>query len=244
MRVFRAACGLVAVVLLLGAGAAVAGPGDTGRIRTSVRLSAPTSVPAGSATHFDVRLLTADGPVSNRPVRLQRQDPRGWVQVASVTTDRDGLGHVTAPVTTSARFRAFFREDSAYAASTSREIVVTAVTTLGQRAVAEAERHKGQAYQYGAAGPTRFDCSGFTRYVYSRLGRSLPHNAAAQHDATKRVANSAKRPGDLIFTSRGGQITHVGLYAGGSSMWSPVQTGDHVRLQSFSGRTYSVGRVG
>jgi len=240
MRLFRAACGLVAVVLLAGAGIAMA----IGTVPTSLRLSAPSSVPAGSAAHFDVRLLTAEGPVSGRPVVLQRQDPTGWVQVASLTTGSDGLGHTTAAVGSSARFRAYFRGDASYDASTSPDVVVSAVTTLGQRAVAEAERHKGQAYQYGAAGPTRFDCSGFTRYVYSRLGKSLPHNAAAQHDATRRIANSAKRPGDLIFTSRGGRITHVGLYAGGTSMWSPVQTGDHVRLQSFSGRAYSVGRVG
>ena len=242
MRLFRAACGLVAVVLLIGAGAALA----AGGIPTSLRLSAPSSVPAGSAAGFDVRLLTADGPVSNRPVLRQRQDPSGWVQVASMTTGSDGLGHVSQTVGSTARFRAYFRGDSSYDASTSPETVVTAAatTTLGQKAVAEAKRHQGQAYQYGAAGPTRFDCSGFTRYVYSRLGKSLPHNSGAQHDATRRVANSAKRAGDLIFTYRGVQVTHVGIYAGGSDMWSPVKTGDHVRLQSFSGRTYSVGRVG
>ena len=240
MRVLRAVLCLLAVALVVGAAAARA----VGTVPTSLRLSAPSSVPAGSAAAFDVRLLTAEGPVSGRSVLLQRQDPSGWVQVASTTTGSDGLGHLRVAVGKSARFRAHFRGDASYGASTSSEVVVNAVTTLGQKAVAEAKRHQGQAYQYGAAGPTRFDCSGFTRYVYARLGRSLPHNSGAQHDATKRVANSAKRPGDLIFTYRGGRITHVGLYAGGTSMWSPVQTGDHVRLQSFSGRTYSVGRVG
>ena len=240
MRLLRAACGLVAVILLVGAGAALA----LGTVPTSLRISAPSSVPAGAAAAVDLRLLTTEGPVSGRTVLLQRQDPSGWVQVGSTTTGSDGLGHLHVTVGKSARFRGFFRGDSSYDASTSADVVITAVTTLGQRAVAEAERHRGQAYQYGAAGPTRFDCSGFTRYVYSRLGRSLPHNAAAQHDATRRIATSAKRPGDLIFTYRGGRVTHVGLYAGGTSMWSPVQTGDHVRLQSFSGRAYSVGRVG
>src|SRR4051812_24996954 len=160
-----------------------------------------------------------------------------------MTTRSDGLGHTSVTVGSSARFRAYFRGDSSYDASTSPDVVIDAATTLGERAVAEAKRHQGQAYQYGAAGPTRFDCSGFTRYVYSRLGKSLPHNSGAQHDSTERVANSAKRPGDLIFTYRGGQVTHVGIYASGTEMWSPVKTGDHVRLQSFSGRAYSVGRV-
>jgi cell wall-associated NlpC family hydrolase len=118
-----------------------------------------------------------------------------------------------------------------------------ATTTLGQRADAEARRHAGKPYEYGAAGPGSFDCSGFTMYVYARLGKRLPHNSARQYDAVQHVARSSKRLGDLIFTKRDGRIRHVGVYAGGSYIWSPVQTGDHVRKQSFAGRDYVVGRV-
>jgi cell wall-associated NlpC family hydrolase len=117
-------------------------------------------------------------------------------------------------------------------------------TSLGSRAVAEAQRHHGAPYQYGAAGPSRFDCSGLTMYVFARLGKRLPHNAAGQADATRRIANSSKKPGDLIFTYHGSTIGHVGIYAGGSKMWAAVQSGDVVRLQDFSGRAYRVGRVG
>src|SRR4051812_13772704 len=104
MRLFRAVCGLVAVALLIGAGAALA----AGGIPTSLRLTAPSSVPAGSAATFDARLLTSDGPVSNREVLLQRQDPNGWVQVGSMTTRSDGLAHTSVTVGSSARFRAYF----------------------------------------------------------------------------------------------------------------------------------------
>jgi cell wall-associated NlpC family hydrolase len=117
-------------------------------------------------------------------------------------------------------------------------------TTLGQQADAEARRHIGKPYSYGAAGPSRFDCSGFTMYVFSRLGKRLPHNSRAQYDAVQHVGRSEKRVGDLIFTKRNGRISHVGLYAGGSDIWSPVQSGDRVRKQSFHGRDYVVGRVG
>ena len=116
--------------------------------------------------------------------------------------------------------------------------------TLGQRADAEARRHLGKPYQYGAAGPSRFDCSGFTMYVFSRLGKRLPHNSRAQYDAVQHVPRTSKRVGDLIFTKRNGTIRHVGIYAGGSDLWSPVQSGDRVRKQSFAGRDYVVGRVG
>lgn len=119
----------------------------------------------------------------------------------------------------------------------------SAAPTLGQRADAEARRHLGSPYAYGAAGPSRFDCSGFTMYVFARLGRRLPHNSRAQYAVVRHLPDPQKRPGDLIFTRRSGRITHVGIYAGGSSMWSPVQTGDSVRRQSFAGRDYLVGRV-
>ena len=116
--------------------------------------------------------------------------------------------------------------------------------TLGERAVAEAKRHQGAPYAYGAAGPSRFDCSGFTMYVFSRLGRRLPHNSSEQASAVRAVPAADKRPGDLIFTFHGSTIGHVGIYAGGSQMWAAVQSGDVVRLQSFAGRSYRVGRVG
>lgn len=117
--------------------------------------------------------------------------------------------------------------------------------TLQQRALAEVQKHAGKAYRWGAAGPTRFDCSGLTMYVYSRLGRSLPHNSGAQSTArgVKLVANMTKKPGDLIFAYRDGAIRHVGIYAGGADMYAAVQSGDVVRKQSFHGRRYQVGRV-
>ncbi|MBV9921201.1 MAG: C40 family peptidase [Pseudonocardia sp.] len=116
--------------------------------------------------------------------------------------------------------------------------------SLAERVLAEARRHAGAPYAYGAAGPDRFDCSGFTMYVFGRFGISLPHSSSAQAAVARHVPDDQKRPGDLIFTYHGGTIGHVGIYAGGSQMWAAVESGDVVRLQSFAGREYSVGRVG
>ncbi|MBK5307082.1 MAG: C40 family peptidase [Frankiaceae bacterium] len=124
------------------------------------------------------------------------------------------------------------------------DVVAPMSGSLATRVLAEARRHEGAPYSYGAAGPNRFDCSGFTVYVFGRFGIHLPHNSAQQSAATSRIPDAEKRPGDLIFTYRGGTIGHVGIYAGGMQMWASVESGDVVRLQSFAGRTYSVGRVG
>ena len=120
-----------------------------------------------------------------------------------------------------------------------------ASTTLGQRAVVEASHHYGQSYQYGAAGPTRFDCSGLTMYVFKRLGRTLPHSSASQYNATgvRHISRSSLAVGDLVFTIRDGRIRHVGIYAGSGQMWAATQTGDVVRKQSLAGRTLVYGRV-
>ena len=117
--------------------------------------------------------------------------------------------------------------------------------SLGQRAVAEASRHAGQSYEWAAAGPTRFDCSGLTLYVFGRLGRSLPHSAAAQYDSpgVRHISRAKLAVGDLVFTVRSGGIGHVGIYAGNNEMWAATQTGDVVRKQSLARRTLLFGRV-
>ncbi|MCW2544909.1 MAG: glycoside hydrolase [Frankiales bacterium] len=121
-----------------------------------------------------------------------------------------------------------------------------ASTSLNQRAVNEAAKHYGAPYKYGAAGPSRFDCSGFTRYVFGRLGRSLPHSSAAQYNApgVHHISRSQVRPGDLVFTIRSGSIRHVAIYAGSNAMWAATETGDIVRKQPLSGRTLVFARVG
>ncbi len=119
-----------------------------------------------------------------------------------------------------------------------------AAPSLGYRAVSEASHHSGQPYVYGAAGPTRFDCSGFTLYVFSRFGYRLPHNAAAQYNAVRHVPRSSLRVGDLLFFNGGGGIGHVGIYAGNGRMWHAPHSGDVVRLDPVYSSSFLVGRLG
>jgi peptidoglycan DL-endopeptidase CwlO len=117
-------------------------------------------------------------------------------------------------------------------------------TTPGASYVQEASRHNGQPYAYGAAGPTRFDCSGFTKYVFGRFGKSLPHSSSAQYGYVQHIAKSSKQVGDILFfRSSSGSITHVGIYAGGSSMWDAPKSGDHVRKRAIYSSNYVVGRA-
>lgn len=119
--------------------------------------------------------------------------------------------------------------------------------TIGQRAVAEAYRHNGQPYVYGAAGPNRFDCSGLTMYVWGRMGKRLPHNAEQQYysSAVRHISKSSMTSGDLVFMKNSaGRITHVGIYVSRNRWWVAPKTGDHVKLQTIYSSNYVVGRLG
>jgi cell wall-associated NlpC family hydrolase len=97
----------------------------------------------------------------------------------------------------------------------------------------------GKPYRYGALGPSTFDCSGLTKFVYGAAGIVLPHSAAGQYGSGRRVNRSQLQPGDLIFW-RG--LGHVGIYIGGGRMVHAPQTGDVVTISSIDQGTY-VGAV-
>jgi cell wall-associated NlpC family hydrolase len=110
-------------------------------------------------------------------------------------------------------------------------------------AVAEAQRQLGKPYQYGAAGPGSFDCSGLTMWSWRAGGVSLPHSAAAQYSAIRHVSTSELVPGDLVFY--GSPIHHVGMYVGNGQMIEASHSGVPVRYSSiYRGDLVGAGRPG
>jgi cell wall-associated NlpC family hydrolase len=109
--------------------------------------------------------------------------------------------------------------------------------------VNEAAHHNGAPYQYGAAGPTRFDCSGYTRYVFAKFHKSLPHNAAQQYSVVRHLSKSSMVAGDLIFfRNSSGRISHVAIYAGAGTMWHSPHSGSTVSRIKIYSSNYLVGR--
>ncbi len=80
--------------------------------------------------------------------------------------------------------------------------------------LAVAKNQKGDPYQYGAAGPTRFDCSGLTSYSYARAGLYLPRTSDAQYRYVRHITKSHIRRGDLMFFFNSGGVYHVGIFLG------------------------------
>lgn len=100
--------------------------------------------------------------------------------------------------------------------------------------VSIAKRYLGAPYQWAASGPNRFDCSGFTMFVYRQVGVSLPHSSRAQIGCGQRVSRSDLEPGDLVFF--GSPIHHVGMYVGGGQYIHAPSTGDVVKISSLGSR--------
>ncbi len=103
---------------------------------------------------------------------------------------------------------------------------------------------RGAPYRYGATGPRAFDCSGYTQWVFARVGRHLPRTSRAQARATRHVSRSHRRPGDLVFFSHHGRVYHVAIYAGGNQVWHAPRTGERVHRERLWTSSVSYGRVG
>jgi cell wall-associated NlpC family hydrolase len=127
---------------------------------------------------------------------------------------------------------------SAARASRSRAVVATDTggtyngPASGQAGavVREAYNQLGKPYQWGAAGPSSFDCSGLTMWAWGHAGVSLSHSSRAQFGEGQHVSQGDLQPGDLTFY--GSPIHHVGIYIGGGKMISAPHTGDVVKIQN------------
>jgi len=97
----------------------------------------------------------------------------------------------------------------------------------------------GIYYIYGGTTPAGFDCSGFTQYVFGKVGIRLPRTAEQQRQFATPVSNP--QPGDLVFF--GAPAYHMGIYAGGGKLWDSPRTGSKVSLRSIWTTAVTYGRV-
>ncbi|OEJ28074.1 glycoside hydrolase [Streptomyces agglomeratus] len=102
---------------------------------------------------------------------------------------------------------------------------------------------KGAPYKYGAAGPSRFDCSGLTLYSYKKAGKSLPRTAQSQYNKTRHISASSRKRGDLVFFHSGRSVYHVGIYAGSGKIWHSPKSGSVVKLEKIWSKSVWYGRV-
>jgi cell wall-associated NlpC family hydrolase len=109
--------------------------------------------------------------------------------------------------------------------------------------LAIAAAQQGDRYAYGGTGPDSFDCSGFTQYVFGKVGISLPHSSGAQRSMARRI--SSPQPGDLVFVHNGGggSVSHVAIYAGNGYWYEASNPSTGVGKHRAWSSNVSYGRV-
>jgi cell wall-associated NlpC family hydrolase len=124
-------------------------------------------------------------------------------------------------------------QSTATSVPTTVSVSYSSAAVVRARVVSEALRHRGAPYRFGATGPYRFDCSGFTLYVYRKFGVNLPHRARAQRYRGRAVSRAQARPGDLVAFSQGGRWGHVGVYLGNGYMIDAPHSGARVQVRKI-----------
>ena len=107
--------------------------------------------------------------------------------------------------------------------------------------IAYAESFMGTPYAWGATGPSTFDCSGFTQYVYAHFGISTGRTTYDQIAQGQFVSRGNLQPGDLVFFGSGSPH-HVGIYVGNNSYIHAPRTGDVVKISELTRSDYMSAR--
>jgi cell wall-associated NlpC family hydrolase len=184
------------------------------------------------------KLVTGGGRIA-----LQAYRNKAWRNWQIRTLPKSGAITFTSRPLVTGSFRTVYLGGKTFAVASTPAIKVT-VKKSAAKVLAEAKKHVGALYKYGAAGPKRFDCSGFTMYVFKKsVGRKLPHKANSQQKYGKAVSKANKKPGDLIVFRSGSYGYHVGIYAGAGKMYDSPHSGARVSKRKLFGTNYVVRRL-
>ncbi|MFI2644769.1 C40 family peptidase [Streptomyces sp. NPDC018610] len=105
-------------------------------------------------------------------------------------------------------------------------------TAAGEEAVRYAVGQLGKPYEWGAAGPRAYDCSGLTSQAWARAGTPIPRTSQEQWARLRRVPLSELRPGDLVVYFP--EATHVALYLGDGMVVQAPRPGARVKVSPLA----------
>jgi len=203
------------------------------------------TVSAGTTVKVTTKLInpkTGKG-VTSVKVKLQIRGNKAWKTWVTRSTNSKGVATFVTKPGSSLYYRTVMAGTKGFTAVRSGQAKIT-VQNKGAKVLAEAAKHKGALYKFAASGPKRFDCSGYTMYVYKKAaGKKLPHKANAQQKYGKAVSKGNKKIGDLIVFRSGSYGTHAGIYAGNGYMWDSPHTGARVGKHKMYGSNYVVRRL-
>ncbi len=101
--------------------------------------------------------------------------------------------------------------------------------SIGEQALRWALSVRGDPYEWGAAGPSAFDCSGLVMWAYAHVGIHLDHYTGDQWNEGEHISRWQLQPGYLVFFFA--DISHVGMYIGNGLMVDAPSFGQPVQVQ-------------
>ena len=123
--------------------------------------------------------------------------------------------------------------------SSSSDSSTTDSSAKANKVISFAKSLLGKPYVWGAEGPSSFDCSGFTYYVFKNsVNISLPRVSKDQSNYGTTVSKSNLKPGDLVFFDTNGEndknVSHVCIYIGSNQFIHASSSKKEVVISSFS----------
>ena len=106
----------------------------------------------------------------------------------------------------------------------------------------DAKRLLGIKYVWGATGPYKYDCSGFTQKVYRDAGINIPRVSRDQARVGQYVSFDNLQKGDMVFfdtnKKRTGKVSHVGIYLGDGNFIHASSAAKKVVIFNFNEKTF------
>jgi peptidoglycan DL-endopeptidase CwlO len=152
-----------------------------------------------------------------------------------ITTEKATLASLTVPqqqTVTTATIGAGGTTTATYTGPTSSQ---------ADKAVAFAYAQLGKPYQWGATGPSSFDCSGLAQAAWASAGVAIPRDTYEQWSGLPHIASSAIQPGDLLYYDG---VGHVAIYVGNGYIIDAPQTGMDVEKIPMDTSWYASTLVG
>jgi cell wall-associated NlpC family hydrolase len=198
--------------------------------------------------HSGSNFAGAEGPMQFEPdtfaqyavdadpgVPLSVYDPADAVYTAAAMLCANGAASGTQAEISQAVFaynhsQAYVADVLAWAARYTTPAHGVAVATAISFALAQL----GKPYQWGAAGPNAYDCSGLVYAAYAAAGIHIARTTFQWYLDGPQVSLDQIQPGDLLF-SAGSDGTptnpgHVVMYLGGGQIIQAPQTGEDVQI--------------
>ncbi|KRK45890.1 LysM peptidoglycan-binding domain-containing protein [Dellaglioa algida] len=195
-------------------------PGQTLNLTGSV---SKTTVPEKVVTEKPAAAPTAE--VSN-PSTNNTVASSNTASTTNVATDNTTTNTNTA--STSNNDAATSNTDTAESSTTQT------ASYSASKVISVAKSYIGTPYVWGGSTPSGFDCSGFTQYVFAKVGINLNRNTVGQESNVTKKSTAAAQPGDLLFWGAQGSTYHVGIYLGGGQYIAAPEPGQNVKVGTLA----------